>query len=151
MWDENKVTSGLLITALLILIYTLYLVNALPDKVEEVVKEPEQEIYVMDLPNFPEYEEYETDDIIRAIAFLETQNGKTGVGHTKNNLTGIFLNGSYATFETKEESFAYSAILWENRYSEMDIEDALARWKTGDPKNRDAETIKYIKDFYKVI
>lgn len=90
---------------------------------------------------------WEVEKVIDTIAFLETQNGKTGVGKSKNNLTGLRTIGEYWSFATKQESLDYSISLWKVAYADLLIEDALAKWKTGNPKNRDEATLRYISNF----
>lgn len=83
-------------------------------------------------------------NIIMAIAQLETQRGKTAVG---NNLTGIKgSNGQYLIFDSFQASLDYSEQIWTNYYGSYPLDQALARWKTGDPNNTDPATIRYISN-----
>lgn len=99
-----------------------------------------------------EIKEPSVEEIISIIAQLETQNGKTGVGATKHNPTGIKNSkGLYQEFQTLEEGLLVSAELWRLGYSNLDIDSALAKWKTGNPQDRSPQTLKYISDFYSLI
>jgi len=84
--------------------------------------------------------------IAHTLAILETNNGKTGVGASLNNLTGIKHNGQYAYFSTPEESIQETMRIWAG-YGGMSLESKLAYWKTGNPADRSETTERYIKNF----
>ncbi|MCK5016593.1 MAG: glucosaminidase domain-containing protein [Candidatus Peribacteraceae bacterium] len=90
---------------------------------------------------------WDTEKVIRAIAFLETQNGKTGVGRSKNNLTGIRSSVEYWDFPTQQASIDFSIKLWDTHYADLSIDEALAKWKTGSRFDRSEATLRYISNF----
>ena len=94
-----------------------------------------------------EIQEPTTEQIISIIAQLETQNGKTGVGKSRNNLTGLRDSTGYLSFPDQRTSIEYSVDLWNRAYGGLDVESALAKWKTGNKNNRDPQTLKYIANF----
>lgn len=91
------------------------------------------------------------EQIISIIAKLETNEGKTGVGRTRNNPTGIKCGKGYCSFVSYQEGLDYSVSLWRTYYLGEDIEDALAKWKTGNPKDRSEATKRYINNFNHLI
>lgn len=95
-------------------------------------------------------EQLDIEKIIKSISILETNECQTGVGLHKRNPTGIRNAQGYLTFASCEEGLDYSADLWERLYSNLGLEDALAKWKTGNPQDRSAATKRYINNFYKV-
>lgn len=73
-----------------------------------------------------------------------------GVGRTKNNPLSIKCRGgSYCHYETLAEGYSVATALWNRSYASLPLDDALARWKTGNPANRDPATIRYIANIRK--
>ena len=89
------------------------------------------------------------EEIVRAISILETGGG-TNIISGKNNATGIKVQSTYIDFTSIQECLDYTKGLWERRYAGLPLEDALAKYRTGDPNNRDPETLKYIANFWSV-
>lgn len=88
-----------------------------------------------------EYRYITTKQVVNAIAKWETGGGTTGTGqYPCNNPTGI----AGRCFATLRQGYQYSYALWEQSYAQLDVESALARWKTGSQDDRSAETVAYI-------
>lgn len=144
--------GSLVLVAIILITLFVYLSNYTAGELEAMKNAPYQTIEY-ELPNpcglidvvcKDEVPQYTAVQIIRAIAQMETQNGKTGVGKSKNNLTGIGGKNAWI-FVSKEESFDYSVALWERAYSHLTLEQGLAKWKTGNSLNTEPATIYYIK------
>ena len=90
---------------------------------------------------------WSTGAIILTISRLETNLGRTGVGLTHHNLTGLRNSDGYLHFDNDSDSIYYSVALWDKNYTGLSICDGLAKWKTGNSQDRSEDTLRYINNF----
>lgn len=91
-------------------------------------------------------EEYEAIKVARVISILETSGGRNVISGI-NNWTGIKIAGRYADFPSAQACLDYTATLWENRYANLPLDQALHNWKVGPRGEWTQSVYDYINRF----
>lgn len=116
----------------------------------EVVEEKPVEILSVD-PIVEAEQKLSVGDIIRAIAIIETNGGKTGVGLSKNNPTAIKCGVEYCSYETLNDGYNAATSLWSKYYDTLPLDRALKKWKHGPNGVWDESVDRYIANFWSVV